>query len=96
MIRLVEIECRSEECRHHHPAVSFIFQRQRSDAIISPPWLGCSSQERWKSIIDFIVQRFAMVGLICEQGGGDNNADTVIGRGGFISIIMIVANIIAF
>jgi hypothetical protein len=37
-----------------------------------------------------------MVGLICEQGGGDNDADTVIGRGGFISIIMIVANILRF
>ena len=84
MIGLVEIEWGSEECRPHHPAVSFIFQRQRSDAIISPPWLGCSSLELWKLIIDFIVQRFAMVGLICEQGGGDNDADTVIGGGGLL------------
>ncbi len=59
-------------------------QRQRSDAIISPPWLGCSSLVRWKSIIDFIVQRIAMVGLICEQGGGDNDTDTVIGGGGLL------------
>ena len=86
MIGLVEIEWGSEECRHHHPAVSFIFQRQRSDAIISPPWLGlgCSSLERWKSIIDFIVQRIAMVGLICKQEDGDNDADTVIGGGGLL------------
>jgi len=27
-----------------------------SDAIISPPWLGSSSLERWKSRIDFTVQ----------------------------------------
>ena len=54
------------------------------DAIISPPWLGCSSLERWKSIIDFIVQRIAMVGLICEQGGGDNDTDTVISGGGLL------------
>jgi len=48
-------------------AVSFIFQRHYSDTIISPPWLGCSSLEQWKSIIDFIVHRIAMVGLICKQ-----------------------------
>jgi len=78
VIGLVKIEWGSEECRHHHPAVSFIFQ------LISPPWLGFSSLELWKLIIDFIVQRFAMVGLICEQGGGDNDADTVIGGGGLL------------
>ena len=73
------------------PVVSFIFQRQRSDAIISPPWLGCSSIERWKSRIDFIVQRIAMVGLICEEGGHEHSQ-----RWGIIRIIMIVANIISF
>ena len=54
------------------------------DAIILPPWLGCSSLERWKFIIDFIVQRIAMVGLICKQEDGDNDADTVIGGGGLL------------
>jgi hypothetical protein len=68
VIGLVEIEWWSEECRRHHPAVPFIFQRQLSNAMISPPWLGCSSLERWKSIIDFKVQRIALVSLICEGG----------------------------
>ena len=66
------------------PSSFLIFQRQRSDSIILPPWLGCSSLERWKSIIDFIVQRIAMVGLICKQEDGDNDADTVIGGGGLL------------
>jgi hypothetical protein len=62
-----------------HPAVPFIFQRQRSNAMISPPWLRCSSLERWKLINDFTVQRNALVGLICEGGGGDDSVDTFIG-----------------
>ena len=39
------------------PSSPLIFQRQRSNAIMSPHWRGCYSLERWKSIIDFTVQR---------------------------------------
>jgi len=81
VIGLVEIEWGSEECRRHYPAVSFIFQRQRSNAIMSPHWRGCYSLERWKSINDCIQLQFALFGLICEEGGGDDNVDTVIEGG---------------
>ena len=70
MIGLVEIEWGSEECRRHHPAVSFIFQRQRSNAIMSPHWRGCYSLERWKSINDCIQLQFALFGLIFSRTGG--------------------------
>jgi len=51
------------------PSDFTLFSSGSSDAIISPPWLGCSSLELWKSRIGFTVQQIALVGLICEEGG---------------------------
>ena len=66
------------------PSGFLIFQGQRSDTICNIATLAWISLERWKLIIDFIVQQIAMVRLICKQGGGDNDADTVIGGGGLL------------
>jgi hypothetical protein len=90
VIGLVEIEWGSEECCRHHSAVPFFSQRQCSNAMISPPWLGCSSLEQWKSIIDFTLQQLCW-SVSFVRGGGNDGVD--IFTGGIIRIVMIVANV---
>jgi hypothetical protein len=49
---------------------------------ISPPWLGCSSLERWKPIKYSILLQMALFSLVCEDGGGETTTTQTLSEGG--------------